>query len=84
MKDIIKNFGEFLNEDYEDESENEYEISDELKECLPYIKTLRREIGFEFGRAGIVHQWFDENNIDIIGMSDLDMYIKYIEENIKQ
>ena len=84
MIDKVKNFKQFVNENetYDDITENEYYISEELKECLPYLKTVRREIGFDFGRTGIVHQWFDDNDIDIMGMSDLDMYIMYIERNI--
>ena len=80
----VNNFKQFVNENetYDDITENEYYISEELKECLPYLKTVRREIGFDFGRTGIVHQWFDDNDIDIMGMSDLDMYIMYIERNI--
>jgi len=80
----VKRFNEDFgyNEPNEDEDvQNQYEISEELKACLPCIKKLRSEIGFDFGRAGIVHQWFEDNNIDIMGMSDLDMYIMFIEKN---
>jgi hypothetical protein len=69
--------------DETDDPIEDYTISKELQECLPYLKTVRREIGFDFGRAGIVHQWFNDNDIEIFGMSDLDMYIMYIEKNSK-
>ena len=80
----VKNFKQFVNENEIYDDENVYEISEELKKCLPCLKLVRREIGFDFGRAGIVHQWFDDNNIDIMGMSDLDMYIMFIEKNISE
>lgn len=84
MEKNLKDYKSFLRESEESEDlDDSYAISEELKKCLPCIKLLREEIGFDFGRANIVHQWFDENNIDITGMSDLDMYIMFIEKNSK-
>jgi hypothetical protein len=67
-----------------EEEESEFHVSDELAECLPYLKTVRSEFNPAFGRTNVVHEWFDSQGIDYYNMSDLDMYIQYIESNMKK
>jgi len=59
-------------------NEEEIEISDQVKACLPHLKRVNNEISWEE-----VLGWFNENDIEYAHLRDLDMYIIYIEENSK-
>lgn len=48
----------------------------EYLECLSCLKKVNNGIH----RQEII-SWFNENDIDYFNMTDLDMYIYYIEEN---
>ena len=68
MKDI-KKF-----ENYEEE----IEISDYVKACLPQLKMVNKEISWNE-----VLDWFNDTDREYADLRDLDMYIKYIEDNSK-
>lgn len=57
--------------------ENEHDTTDFI-DCLESLKKVRNRISIEQ-----VTIWFNENDIDYFTMTDLDMYIHYIETNCK-
>lgn len=73
MKNMLKRFDSFINEKYSKD-----DISQGSVDCIPYLKKINSEIPWQ-----VVLNWFNENDIDYYGMRDLDMYIRYIEENSK-
>jgi hypothetical protein len=75
---------EQIEEIEEEEEESEFHVSDELAECLPYLKKVQAEFNTQWGRTNIVHEWFDSQGIDYYNMSDLEMIIQYIESNMKK
>lgn len=71
---IVKKFNE-LNENTE--YINSYELdASVIKECLPYLKKVNSLIP----RTSLM-EWFNENDIDYFNMTDLEMYIYFIENN---
>jgi len=64
-------------ESYINESEYDREDVSEFVDCLPYLKKVNSGIAWQ-----TVLQWFNQNDIEYVGMSDLDMYIHYIEKNL--
>ena len=59
-----------------DENQKPKQLHEDIKNCLESLKMVRSSIPFQ----DIVN-WLNEKDIDYIGMSDLDMYIHYIEKN---
>ena len=57
--------------------ENENDTS-EFIDCLESLKKVRNRINIQE-----VTLWFNENDIDYFTLTDLDMYIRYIESNCK-
>lgn len=53
------------------------ENTSEYLDCLDSLKKVNNGIH----RQEVI-LWFNENDIDYFNMSDLDMYILYIEKNI--
>jgi len=61
----------------QDEYENEYDDdTSDLVECLDCLKQVNNRIN----RQELI-RWFNDNDIDYFTMSDLDMYIYFIEKN---
>ena len=56
-------------------NENEYNATD-LVDCLESLRKVKNKLPMR-----MVIEWFNESNIDYFNMSDLEMIIKYIEEN---
>lgn len=72
---MLKENEEFENEEFE----NEYdENTSDLMDCLEALKKVNNRIH----RQELI-SWFNDNDIDYHTMSDLDMYIYYIEANAK-
>lgn len=67
----IKRFEGYRDEDDEDDFED-------TSEYLAYVPYLKKVSGINFSE---VIRWFNENDINNYGMSDLDMLIIYIERN---
>ena len=74
----IKRFNDII---IKESKKFDYELEDvdfnELKDCLSSLKKVKQFIPRE---ELIV--WFNENDIDYYTMSDLEMYIYIIENNI--
>jgi hypothetical protein len=62
-----------MKREYQEFNEND---TTEYLDCLSFLKKVNDGIH----RQEVI-QWFNENNIDYFNMSDLDMYIYYIEKN---
>jgi hypothetical protein len=61
----------------QDEYENEYDDdTSDLVECLDCLKQVNNRIN----RQELI-RWFNDNDIDYFTMSDLEMYIHFIEKN---
>jgi len=76
LKDNGKEFKDYKSFLRESEESGDVENTSEFSDCLPYLKRVRNEIPWQ-----TVLQWFNQNDIEYSGMSDLDMYIHYIEKN---
>ena len=53
----------------------------EYADCLPSLKKIQQSGLGRVGNNSTIINWFNKNNIDYYGMSDLDMIIYYIEKN---
>lgn len=49
-----------------------------LKDCVPFLRKIKREI-----HQDDMIKWFRDNDINTFDMSDIEMYIMYIEKNSK-
>jgi hypothetical protein len=67
----LKRFEGYIGLDNEDDFED-------TSEYLSYVPYLKKVSGINFSE---VIRWFNENDIENYGMSDLDMIIVYIERN---
>jgi hypothetical protein len=70
--DMNKIINDIQTEEF-DENDTSY-----YKDCIPFLKKVNNGIH----RTEVV-LWFNENDIDYFNMSDLEMYIYYIEKNLK-
>ena len=59
-----------------DENQKPKKLHESIRDCLEPLKIIRDSISFKD-----VIIWFREKDIEYIGMSYLDMYILYIEQN---
>lgn len=56
----------------------EQSISSSITNDIECLKNINQKINWKDVLA-----WFNENNIEFLGMTDLEMYIKYLEEQSK-
>ena len=56
----------------------EQSISSSITNDIECLKNINQKINWKDVLA-----WFNENNIEYLGMTDLEMYIKYLEEQSK-
>jgi len=68
-----------------DENQKSKQLHEDIKGCLESLKMVRGVISFQdivnWLSANKKHRFANEKEIDYVGMSDLDMYIYYIEQN---
>jgi hypothetical protein len=72
----VNNFKKFSINENEEFNEND---TTKYLDCLDSLKKVNNGIN----RQEVI-LWFNENDIDYFNMTDLDMYIYYIEKNSKK
>jgi hypothetical protein len=75
MRKYIDSFNDRLLKENNEFNEND---TTEYLDCIPFLKKVNNGIH----RQEVI-LWFNENNVDYFNMTDLDMYIYYIEKNNK-
>lgn len=73
MRKYVDTFKQRLLKENEEFNEND---TTEYLDCLSCLKKVNNGIN----RQEVI-LWFNENDIDYFNMTDLDMYIYYIEKN---
>jgi hypothetical protein len=73
QSDLTRIVNRVIKEEYENEYDDD---TSDLVECLDCLKQVNDRID----RQGLI-RWFNDNDIDYFTMSDLEMYIYFIEKN---
>lgn len=78
-KEVLRNAGYYVDNLWSIHDVNDDSLTDEQTEYVDCLDSLKK-VNNGIHRQEVI-LWFNENDIDYFNMTDLDMYIYYIEKN---